>query len=244
MQVFRPYIDYIKSAEVLDIKRRNKQILESMQIISVNTGYDFGWKIPKYAYTHKNSKLWSDENSIYDLYEYTYYLFYLYHKQHNWTKEHKSWRVFLSAYIRNHADNFERPKHLTNKFCRQHRQLLLEKNFKFYYKKFPIEAIKFIFLNFIKKIKSFFERDTKKIRATFYCIPCYYTIKDNSLEGRNLIYNKLLDLATVFHQTCNILLNKNYPFPIKVNRHDLTKKQIKELNEQTNKEMTNLKNLL
>lgn len=74
----------------------------------------------------------------------------------------------------------------------------------------------------------------KKIRAKFYKIPCYYTIETEELEGRNWFYDKLVDLATLFHQVCNELLDLDYPFMIELDKRDLTKKQIKEIEDKNN----------
>ena len=62
MQTFLPYADYAKSAEVLDSKRLNKQILEGYQILKVLHNDD-----PRAAWrNHPAVKMWRGyENELY-----------------------------------------------------------------------------------------------------------------------------------------------------------------------------------
>jgi hypothetical protein len=63
MQTFLPYIDYKQTAEVLDSKRLNKQILECYQILNVlsNPSPTAGWR------NHPAVKMWREhEFSLYD----------------------------------------------------------------------------------------------------------------------------------------------------------------------------------
>jgi hypothetical protein len=57
-----------------------------------------------------------------------------------------------------------------------------------------------------------------KVRATFYGIPCYYEEIDNRLEGRNVFYDYLLNIAIIFHCGCSfiseILFGIGLDFPI------------------------------
>ena len=130
MQVFTPSKDYLFNAHILDNKRRNKQILENMQILSANTGVDFGWKIPKYIYNHPTTLLWKDDAAY--LWGYTYALFMEYFDKHKYKKTHKSWNIFHTMYILNHIDYDKIPEFLNDTFCKKHQELLLEKDYKYY----------------------------------------------------------------------------------------------------------------
>ena len=63
MQTFLPYRDFTESAEVLDSKRLNKQILEGYQILKVLNNPD-----PKAAWrNHPAVKMWrGSETTLYD----------------------------------------------------------------------------------------------------------------------------------------------------------------------------------
>ena len=131
MQIFVPYANPIKTAKCLDNRRLNKQILETIQILSANTGIDVGWKIPKYIYNHPNTLLWIKDSSY--LVGYLAWLLVEYKKRRN--KDHKGLDIlyrFFSSYILPCMFNEYTINHLTPEFCKQHQQKLLEKDKKHY----------------------------------------------------------------------------------------------------------------
>jgi len=53
MQTFLPYSDYVKSAQVLDMRRLGKQRVETLQILGALLDPDKGWK------NHPATKMWA-----------------------------------------------------------------------------------------------------------------------------------------------------------------------------------------
>lgn len=66
MQTFLPYPDYSRSAEVLDLQRLGKQIMEAGQILRALTVPEYGWK------PHPATKMWAGYEEA--LYEYSMYM--------------------------------------------------------------------------------------------------------------------------------------------------------------------------
>jgi hypothetical protein len=144
MQVFTPYVKQWKNAKVLDKKRRNKQILEIIQIISANNSFDVGWKIPKYVYNHVNTLKWKGYDSY--LMAYLFWLLVEYRNEHEkdecheYPKScfyHKSGEIFWllrkNFWIK---DSFILPDWFSRETCYEHQRLLIEKDRKFYSVKF------------------------------------------------------------------------------------------------------------
>jgi hypothetical protein len=130
MQVFTPYANPIKNANCLDPKRRNKQILELLQILSVNLNIDIGWKIPKSVKNHPNVKKWVDYQEY--LIEYLLELFKVYSDKTG--KIHKSYYNFntLLSKHRSYYSTGYLPKWFSKETCYGHQSLLLNKNKEYY----------------------------------------------------------------------------------------------------------------
>lgn len=141
MQVFCPDYNTFYIAEILDPRRRNKQILEICQMLSVILKIDIGWKIPKYVYSHKNTKLYNNNEGILYLTDFLFHLLHIYKYKNKKLKDHKCKEIFNKYFNKYHVlfvsfDKEWRPKHITNDFIKQHQKLLLSKNFNYYSKYF------------------------------------------------------------------------------------------------------------
>lgn len=130
MQIFFPYAQPIKVGECLDNRRLNKQILECLQILSVNTGIDIGWKIPKYVRNHPNTLLWKNDSPFLILYGLI--LCDEYKKRKKNKKIHKCHSIFIDKFFEYamksdylFRDNL---KHVSPELCKKHQRLLYEKN--------------------------------------------------------------------------------------------------------------------
>lgn len=143
LQVFTPYFSIDLNVNCLDNKRKNKQILEIIQIILANNNIQDVWKIPKYVYNHPNTLLWKNKE--------TYLLMYLskllndFHNRAN--KIHKChcfdeflcirvFKVKFNKIINNYDWVSCMPEHLTLEKCKEHRNLLLSKDPEHYVKYF------------------------------------------------------------------------------------------------------------
>lgn len=131
MQTFLPYQDFIKSAACLDRQRLGKQRVEVIQILNTLTGKSKGWR------NHPNVKMWQG----YELALATYGL----EICTEWIKRgykdtcmNKIIDIMDEAGIDFLPCKAEMPEWLNEEFCAKHRQILLEKNFEFYSKKFDI----------------------------------------------------------------------------------------------------------
>lgn len=130
MQVFCPCLDPFDTVKVLDNRRLNKQILEILQILSVNLNINIDWKIPKYVKNHPNTKLWKND-PLY-LIKYLEDLFIEYTKRTN--KKHKceeKLNYFPQGFYL-YKNCLILPDFLTSSFCYNHKKLLLEKNYNYY----------------------------------------------------------------------------------------------------------------
>lgn len=134
MQVFTPYADPYKNAKCLDPRRRNKQILEIIQIICANNDIDIGWKIPKYIKNHPNTIKWKECDE--------YLLFYCFCLLHifftNKNKIHKAYFAYeqIVCWLFTHY-SFKKihkkiPTWFTKETCYEHRNKLLEKYPEYY----------------------------------------------------------------------------------------------------------------
>ena len=117
MQVFLPYKDYVKSAKVIDNKRLWKQILEADGIIRIITGERTGYA------NHPVTKLWYDYPK--QLKQYRDILIEEWFSRRLTTppKIHKPKKVTYPPFV-------------TPKFCRSHKDILLNKNKEHYSKYF------------------------------------------------------------------------------------------------------------
>lgn len=135
MQTFLPLPSFQESAQCLDRQRLGKQRVEVLQILNTLLGKSKGWK------NHPNVKMWQG-------YEFTLVL---YGKAicQEWKKrgykdtcEEKIQALWEDRIKGLNAEELcevcKYPQWLTKEFCRGHRQLLLEKDFAFYSKKFDI----------------------------------------------------------------------------------------------------------
>jgi hypothetical protein len=55
-------------------------------------------------------------------------------------------------------------------------------------------------------------------KASFYNIPIYINLENNYIEGRNLMYNLLLDIMIFIHVNFIVHITGLYDFPIKIYR--------------------------
>jgi hypothetical protein len=141
MQIFCPNKNTIYIADILDKKRRNKQILEICQLLSTILNIDIGWKIPKYIKNHPTTKLYNSSEGIMYLVDFLFYLLYAYKKNNKKYRSHKCEKIFIKYFNKYHVlfisfENDWRPKHLNNNFYKKHQQLLLEKDYEYYSKYF------------------------------------------------------------------------------------------------------------
>lgn len=135
MNVFTPYANPYKNAKCLDVRRRNKQILEIIQIICANTGIDVGWKIPKNIKNHPNVLKWKGFEDY--LLIYCYIFLYNYYKEKN--KIHKAYFAYEHLLCKLHSrywvPNKRRaklPPWFTKESCYEHQALLISKKPEFY----------------------------------------------------------------------------------------------------------------
>lgn len=116
MQTFLPYPDFVKSAECLDYRRLNKQIVEAKQILtSLQTGK--GW------IHHPATKMWKNYEEALKKYHNVFLI--------EWIKRgYNNSREFLNV-----QSDFKLPHWFgNNDFHAAHRSNLLRKNFEFYSK--------------------------------------------------------------------------------------------------------------
>jgi hypothetical protein len=135
MQVFIPFANPKKSAKALDSRRLNKQILESIQILSANMDYNFGWKIPKYIKNHPCTELW-----FYDPKYLIYYILILCSEYKNrFGRTHKVDDIMYNNFdvLMIESDNFKNDLRCINtNMIKKHQELLLSKDYNYYYNKF------------------------------------------------------------------------------------------------------------
>lgn len=141
MQVYVPYFKTMKNAKCLDSIRRNKQILEIVQIILVNNNIKDIWKVPKYVKNHPNTILW--KNKEFYLLRYLDDLLTIYWNDRQ--KEHACHDFPEILALRLYGIKYQDirlsiisliPNHLTKKLCLEHRDKLLSKDYEYYKKHF------------------------------------------------------------------------------------------------------------
>lgn len=126
MQTFLPYADYSYSAQCLDNKRLNKQLVEVQQILNTLSNPNAkGWK------NHPAVKMWKGHELSLALYGAIIYV--EYKKRFN-QKQHKSGEYILKEYLKPTSSQvLEYPPWLGNKdFHASHRSNLLRKDKKWY----------------------------------------------------------------------------------------------------------------
>lgn len=139
MQTFLPYQDFSKSAASLDDKRLNNQINEALIILRTLTGWysknrGKGWP------NHPCTKMWAGYEAA--LCEYGMVLLEEYNYRMETDCTIRAWKMAeaLGQNDTQYANWRQRiikyPEWLTEEFCARHRQILLEKDFEFYSKKF------------------------------------------------------------------------------------------------------------
>ena len=144
MQVFCPYANTRKNAYRLDCKRANKQILEIIQILAVNTNHvgilkkwniikdlkpnvKNRFSIYKRIKKHPNTKLWKGNEQY--LLEYLYWLLRKYREKNK--KIHKCESIY-EILLFDIEFEFPELKHLNSNFCINHQKILLEKRHDYY----------------------------------------------------------------------------------------------------------------
>lgn len=147
MNVFTPYASPYKNAKCLDVRRRNKQILELVQLIAVNTnnyailkqwkiikpivpGVKNRFQLYKSIKNHPNVKKWKGYEGYL-----AFYLFRLLNVYMNKSKKyHKCSRIFWDfiAYNEQIPNEIILPPWFTKESCYEHQALLISKKPEFY----------------------------------------------------------------------------------------------------------------
>lgn len=121
MQTFLPYSDFNLSAQCLDNKRLNKQILETWQIYQSLTITSYGWK------HHPAVKMWKGYES--KLLDYGLCVYLEWKERSN--KDHKSGLLIYKEFLK--VDEFAYPYWFgDDKFHSSHRAALLYKDYTWY----------------------------------------------------------------------------------------------------------------
>jgi len=126
MQTFLPYANFHLSAECLDNKRLNKQIVEVQQILKALTDPNYGWQ------NHPAVKMWRGyefQLCLYGMAMNEKYAF----RFNRAVDYHKSGQYITSVYFNNHNWTDKRPPWLGDvAFHASHRSNLLRKDKDFY----------------------------------------------------------------------------------------------------------------
>lgn len=128
MQTFLPYQDFVKSAQCLDRQRLGKQRIEVIQILNTLTGKSKGWC------NHPNVKMWQG----YELALHAYGVEICVEWVRRGYKDTCLEKLGAIYQAELKDKEYKTPEWLNDEFCAQHRQILLEKNFEFYSKRFDI----------------------------------------------------------------------------------------------------------
>jgi hypothetical protein len=150
MQVFFPTLNMFENAKILDYRRHNKQIIEIIQIIAVNSndlyllkkwniikpiGNKYRFKLYKSIKNHTITKLYKNHTAF--LYSYLNVLIYswIFEKKYNGKKYLEIYNYLYKKY-RDSDITTDLPEFITAEFCKQHQNKLLEKDYNHYSKFF------------------------------------------------------------------------------------------------------------